>query len=190
MEMIITPLQLQGIDESKRPIVISGPCSAETEEQVINTAQQLAEKGIKIFRAGVWKPRTKPGGFEGMGEEALPWMKRVKEETGMLTATEVATPKHVELALNSGIDILWIGARTSANPFAIQELADALKGIDEMDQKLFKGVSEEELESLVNIFDKLIINLAEIEKNETRLTKEELCEIVDKIKEKEENQND
>lgn len=130
MEMIITPLQLQGIDESKRPIVISGPCSAETEEQVINTAQQLAEKGIKIFRAGVWKPRTKPGGFEGMGEEALPWMKRVKEETGMLTATEVATPKHVELALNSGIDILWIGARTSANPFAIQELADALKGID------------------------------------------------------------
>ena len=130
MEMIITSLQLQGIDESKRPIVISGPCSAETEEQVINTAQQLAEKGIKIFRAGVWKPRTKPGGFEGMGEEALPWMKRVKEETGMLTATEVATPKHVELALNNGIDILWIGARTSANPFAIQELADALKGID------------------------------------------------------------
>ena len=130
MEMLITPLQLQGIEENKRPIVISGPCSAETEEQVMNTAHQLADKGIKIFRAGVWKPRTKPGGFEGMGEEALPWMKRVKEETGMLTATEVATPKHVELSLKTGIDILWIGARTSANPFAIQELADALKGVD------------------------------------------------------------
>lgn len=130
MELQITSLNLKGIDETKRPLVIAGPCSAETEEQVMNTAHHLAEKGINIFRAGVWKPRTKPGGFEGMGEEALPWMKRVKEETGMLTATEVATPKHVELALNAGIDILWIGARTTANPFAMQELADYLKGVD------------------------------------------------------------
>lgn len=130
MELQITSLNLKGIDETKRPFVIAGPCSAETEEQVMNTAHHLAEKGINIFRAGVWKPRTKPGGFEGMGEEALPWMKRVKEETGMLTATEVATPKHVELALNAGIDILWIGARTTANPFAMQELADSMKGVD------------------------------------------------------------
>lgn len=130
MELNISPLNLSGIDETKRPLVIAGPCSAETEEQVMNTARQLAHKGIKIFRAGIWKPRTKPGGFEGKGEEALPWLKRVKEETGMLTSTEVATPKHVECALNSGIDLLWIGARTSANPFAMQELADSLKGVD------------------------------------------------------------
>lgn len=130
MELNLSPLNLNGIDATKRPLVIAGPCSAETEEQVLNTAHQLANKGIKIFRAGIWKPRTKPGGFEGKGEEALPWMARVKEETGMLTATEVATPKHVESALNAGIDILWVGARTSANPFAMQELADSLRGVD------------------------------------------------------------
>ncbi len=129
MELNLQPLQLPGV-EDKRPLVIAGPCSAETEEQVITTATQLAKNGIKIFRAGIWKPRTKPGGFEGKGIEALPWMKRVKAETGMLTATEVATPKHVESALEAGIDILWVGARTSANPFAVQELADSLKGVD------------------------------------------------------------
>jgi chorismate mutase len=91
---------------------------------------QLAGKGCHMFRAGVWKPRTKPGGFEGNGEMALPWMAAVKEETGMLLATEVATPEHVELALKYGIDILWVGARTTANPFAVQSLADALKGVD------------------------------------------------------------
>lgn len=96
----------------------------------METAKALANKGIKIFRAGVWKPRTKPGGFEGMGEEALPWLQRVKQETGMLIGTEVATPKHVEAALNAGLDMLWVGARTSANPFAVQELADSLKGVD------------------------------------------------------------
>lgn len=96
----------------------------------MNTAMQLAGKGCHIFRAGVWKPRTKPGGFEGNGEIALPWMAAVKEETGMLIATEVATPEHVELALKYGIDILWVGARTTANPFAVQSLADALKGVD------------------------------------------------------------
>ncbi len=96
----------------------------------MQTARELAMKGCHNFRAGVWKPRTKPGGFEGNGEKALPWMKQVKEETHMLLATEVATPEHVELALKYGIDILWIGARTTANPFAVQALADALKGVD------------------------------------------------------------
>ena len=96
----------------------------------MTTAKQLAGKGCHMFRAGVWKPRTKPGSFEGHGEKALPWMKRVKEETNMLVATEVATPEHVELALKYGIDVLWIGARTTANPFAVQLLADALRGID------------------------------------------------------------
>ena len=96
----------------------------------MTTANQLASKGCHMFRAGVWKPRTKPGGFEGNGEKALPWLKTVKEETGMLVATEVATPQHVELSLKYGVDILWIGARTTANPFAMQALADSLKGVD------------------------------------------------------------
>lgn len=122
------PLNLPS--DNERPIVIAGPCSAETEEQVINTARQLAKCGCHMFRAGIWKPRTKPGGFEGNGEVALPWMKEVKEETGMLTATEVATPEHVELSLKYDIDILWVGARTTANPFAMQALADSLKGVD------------------------------------------------------------
>lgn len=129
MELKLKPLNLPGI-ENKRPLVIAGPCSAETEEQVMATAKALAKNDIKIFRAGVWKPRTKPGGFEGNGEKALPWLKRVKEEAGMLIATEVATPKHVEASLNAGVDILWVGARTTANPFAVQELADSMKGVD------------------------------------------------------------
>ena len=110
--------------------IIAGPCSAETEEQVIETARALSNNGIKIFRAGIWKPRTKPGHFEGHGEKALPWMERVKKETGMLLATEVATPLHVEAALRGGIDILWIGARTTVNPFAVQDIADALRGVN------------------------------------------------------------
>ncbi len=129
MELDLQPLNLPVVD-MKRPVVIAGPCSAETEEQVMDTARDLASRGIKIFRAGVWKPRTKPGGFEGMGSAALLWLKRVKEETGMLVATEVATAKHVEECLGAGIDILWVGARTSANPFAVQEIADTLKGVD------------------------------------------------------------
>ena len=128
MELTLTPLNLPS--DHERPVVIAGPCSAETEEQVITTAYQLARKGCHMFRAGAWKPRTKPGGFEGQGEKALPWLKRVKEETHMLVATEVATSRHVEAALEHGIDILWIGARTSANPFAVQDLADSLKGVD------------------------------------------------------------
>lgn len=128
MELDLKPLDLHC--DGERPFVIAGPCSAETEEQVMTTARQLASKGCHIFRAGVWKPRTKPGGFEGNGEEALPWMKRVKEETGMAITTEVATPEHVELALKYGIDILWIGARTTANPFAMQAIADCIRGMD------------------------------------------------------------
>lgn len=128
MELELQPLALPC--DRGRPFVIAGPCSAETEEQVMTTATQLAAKGCHIFRAGVWKPRTKPGGFEGNGEKALPWLKRAKEETGMLITTEVATPEHVELALKYGIDLLWIGARTTANPFAMQALADSLKGTD------------------------------------------------------------
>ena len=129
MELELEKLQWPGV-EDRRPLIIAGPCSAETEEQVMETAKRLAERGIKIFRAGIWKPRTKPGGFEGIGVEGLPWLKAVKKETGMLVATEVATAKHVYEALKAGIDILWIGARTTANPFAVQEIADALKGAD------------------------------------------------------------
>ena len=128
MELELCPLNLPS--DNNRPIVIAGPCSAETEEQVMKTARDLAAKGCHNFRAGVWKPRTKPGGFEGNGENALPWMKQVKEETGMLVATEVAKPEHVELCMKYGIDILWVGARTAANPFAMQDLADAMKGIE------------------------------------------------------------
>ena len=128
MELELDPLHLPS--DNERPFVIAGPCSAETEEQVLDTARQVAEKGCHMFRAGVWKPRTKPGGFEGNGEKALPWLKRVKEETGMLVATEVAKPEHVELCLKYGVDILWIGARTSANPFAMQDIADSLRGVD------------------------------------------------------------
>lgn len=120
---------LPGIDD-KRPLVIAGPCSAETEEQVHATARQLADAGVKIFRAGVWKPRTKPGGFEGMGSPALKWMMDAKKETGMYMATEVATEKHVYEALKYGVDMLWVGARTVVNPFAVQEIADTLKGVD------------------------------------------------------------
>lgn len=125
----IKPIKFCGVD-SKRPVVIAGPCSAETEEQVMETAMDLAKNGVRIFRAGIWKPRTKPGGFEGVGSVGLTWLQEVKKETGMLVATEVANKQHVVEALNAGVDVLWIGARTSANPFAMQEIADSLVGAD------------------------------------------------------------
>lgn len=125
----IKPIKFCGVD-SKRPVVIAGPCSAETEEQVMETAKDLAKNGVRIFRSGIWKPRTKPGGFEGVGSVGLTWLQEVKKETGMLVATEVANKQHVEEALNAGVDVLWIGARTSANPFAMQEIADSLVGAD------------------------------------------------------------
>lgn len=121
----IKPLTLNGQPLDK-PYIISGPCSAETPEQTIDTARRLAQAGIKVFRAGIWKPRTKPGGFEGIGSPALEWMAEVKKATSMLTAVEVANKAHVEAALSHGIDILWIGARTTGNPFAVQEIADVL----------------------------------------------------------------
>ena len=125
----LQPLALPGL-ELKRPIIIAGPCSAETEEQTLETARQLAAQGVKIFRAGIWKPRTRPGAFEGVGTVGLPWLKKVKEETGMFVAVEVANAHHVYEALKFGVDMLWIGARTTANPFAVQEVADALTGVD------------------------------------------------------------
>jgi chorismate mutase len=127
--MKLDSILLPGIDP-KRPLLIAGPCSAETEEQVMKTAKQLAANGVKILRAGIWKPRTKPGGFEGVGSKGLAWLKKVKQETGMYVSTEVATQKHVYEALKFGIDLLWIGARTTANPFAVQEIAEALQGVD------------------------------------------------------------
>ena len=128
-QLDLLPIELEGVSQ-ERPLIIAGPCSAETEEQVMTTAKSLSDKGIKIFRAGIWKPRTKPGGFEGIGVEGLSWLKEVKKETGMYVATEVATAKHVYECLKADVDIVWIGARTTANPFAVQEIADALKGVD------------------------------------------------------------
>lgn len=115
-----------GGDDRHSPLVIAGPCSAESEEQVLAVAHALRDGGIGILRAGVWKPRTKPGGFEGMGSKALAWLMEAKRETGLRIATEVATGQHVKEAVEAGVDVLWIGARTSANPFAVQEIADAL----------------------------------------------------------------
>ncbi len=116
--------------KSKRPFIIAGPCSAETEGQVMATAKALAEQNIDLFRAGIWKPRTRPGSFEGVGKEGLSWLKRVKEETGLKVTTEVAKADHVYEALKYGIDVLWLGARTTVNPFSVQEIADAVSGMD------------------------------------------------------------
>jgi chorismate mutase len=114
-----------------QPLIIAGPCSAETEEQLVATAQLLAKTGkLSALRAGIWKPRTRPGEFEGIGSIGLEWLKTAKAETGLPTAVEVATAKHVEEALKAGVDILWVGARSTANPFTVQEIADALRGVD------------------------------------------------------------
>lgn len=118
------------IENPKRPFIIAGPCSAETEGQVMNTAHALAKQDIDLFRAGIWKPRTRPGSFEGVGVEGLGWLKRVKEETGLKVTTEVANASHVYAAMKYGIDVLWLGARTTVNPFSVQEIADAIEGMD------------------------------------------------------------
>ncbi|MEH0007484.1 MAG: bifunctional 3-deoxy-7-phosphoheptulonate synthase/chorismate mutase type II [Flavobacteriales bacterium] len=115
-----------------RPILIAGPCSAESEVQVLETARRLDLSRVHVFRAGIWKPRTKPGNFEGVGAVGLRWMARVREETGLRLATEVASPHHVEKALESDIDVLWLGARTTVNPFLVQEVAEALRGTDKV----------------------------------------------------------
>ena len=127
----IQPLTFPGI-ESGNPVLIAGPCSAESEQQTLDTARALSAIGVKVFRAGIWKPRTMPGGFEGVGDRGLPWLQAVKRETGMAVATEVATVEHVRAALDAGIDILWMGARTSTNPFAMQDIADAVHGHDQV----------------------------------------------------------
>ncbi|GBD86413.1 phospho-2-dehydro-3-deoxyheptonate aldolase [bacterium BMS3Abin03] len=130
LQLEITPVE-QWLGTNDKPIIISGPCSAESEVQLINTAKELAALNkIHLFRAGIWKPRTRPNSFNGVGEKGLGWLRTVKEETGLLVTTEVANRKHVELCLKYGIDILWIGARTSANPFSVQEIADVLRGTD------------------------------------------------------------
>lgn len=127
-------LQLEPISswmKVNRPVIISGPCSAETEEQMVATAKQIAATGkVHALRAGIWKPRTRPGQYEGAGEEGLKWLIRAKQETGLPVATEVANAAHVEACLKAGVDILWVGARTTVNPFSVQEVADALKGVD------------------------------------------------------------
>ena len=126
-------MRLDNIDifgDLDKPLVIAGPCSAESEEQVMQVASELAARGILFFRAGIWKPRTRPGCFEGVGKVGLPWLSRVKRELGLRVTTEVATAEHVEQALAAGIDLLWVGARTTTNPFAVQDIADALRGCD------------------------------------------------------------
>lgn len=130
LNLNIQPLE-NWISINNEPLIISGPCSAETEEQLLSTAHLLAATGkVSVLRAGIWKPRTRPGEFEGIGSIGLEWLKKAKAETGLPTAVEVATAKHVEEALAAGVDILWIGARSTANPFTVQEIADALKGVD------------------------------------------------------------
>lgn len=126
----VKKLEDWGINSIEKPLFISGPCSAETEEQVVKTAQQLKESGVQVYRAGIWKPRTRANSFEGVGSKGLEWMRTAKQETGILTSTEVAQVKHVYEALKAGVDIIWIGARTSANPFAMQEIADSLRGVN------------------------------------------------------------
>ena len=117
--------------KAKRPLIISGPCSAETREQTLETCRRIAATGlVHILRAGVWKPRTKPGSFEGVGMKGLVWMNEARQETGLPFGVEVATPKHVEAALEFGADVLWVGARTTGNPFSVQDIADALRGAD------------------------------------------------------------
>lgn len=128
--MEIAPLSVW-LKTKSIPLIIAGPCSAESEDQVITTARQLCENvNISLFRAGIWKPRTRPGLFEGLGEVALPWLKRVRDELGVPVCTEVANPYHVELALKYEIDALWVGARTTTSPFAVQEIASAVSGVD------------------------------------------------------------
>ena len=126
----IVPVSEWGFFTLPRPMTIAGPCSAESEEQVLETARGLAAWGIHVFRAGIWKPRTHPGSFEGVGAPGLKWLKKVKEETGMHVCTEVANEKHVYECLKYGVDLLWVGARTTANPFLMQEIADALRDTD------------------------------------------------------------
>lgn len=129
-DLMITPINEWGVFSENKPKIISGPCSAETLEQMEETAKGVNAIGVEVLRAGLWKPRTLPGNFEGVGEKGLSWLRSIKAKYGLKTITEVANKEHVRLCLKAGIDLLWIGARTTANPFLVQEIADALKGSD------------------------------------------------------------
>ena len=148
----IQKIELLNTLQGRCPI-IAGPCSAESQSQVLECARSLAALGVKVFRAGVWKPRTRPGNFEGAGTPALEWLAKVKAETGMAVTTEVANARHVEAALKAGIDIFWIGARTTTSPFAVQEIADALRGTDI--PVLVKNPINAELELWIGAFERL-----------------------------------
>ena len=130
--MTLQDLENNLVKELPKPLIIAGPCSAESEKQMLETAKRIKETNaeVPIFRAGIWKPRTKPNGFEGVGVIGLNWLKKVKEEYGFKTATEVANAHHVAAALEADVDILWIGARSTVNPFTVQEIAEALKGTE------------------------------------------------------------
>jgi len=149
-----------GLNTNGMPLGIAGPCSAETEQQMLDTAEGLKHKNIHVFRAGVWKPRTRPNSFEGVGEIGLEWLAKVKKQTKIPVATEVASAEHVRLAIKHGIDVLWIGARTSVNPFAVQEIADALRGSDKI--VLVKNPINPDLELWIGAMER--INQAGIKK--------------------------
>ncbi len=151
-------LQLESMSSwlptASKPVIISGPCSAETEEQMIATAKQIAATGkVHALRAGIWKPRTRPGQYEGAGTEGLTWLMQAKKETGLPVTTEVANAAHVEACLKAGVDILWIGARTTVNPFSVQEIADALKGVDI--PVMVKNPVNPDLELWIGAFERL-----------------------------------
>lgn len=153
--MALTSLSL-GDRTYSRPLVVAGPCSAESESQVVDTALALADSGVQILRAGVWKPRTKPGCFEGVGESALPWLAMAKRLTGLPVAVEVATAHHVEAAINAGIDVLWLGARTTGNPFAVQEIADKLAAMSATDVPvLVKNPMHPDIELWIGAIERL-----------------------------------
>jgi len=148
-------IELPGGAHLRRPVVIAGPCSAESEKQMMFTALALREAGVRVLRAGAWKPRTKPGGFEGFGDIALPWLTRAARSCGMASATEVATAAHVHAALSAGIDILWIGARTTANPFAVQEIADTLHACGRNVPILVKNPVSPDIELWIGAIERL-----------------------------------
>ncbi|MBO7416079.1 MAG: bifunctional 3-deoxy-7-phosphoheptulonate synthase/chorismate mutase type II [Bacteroidaceae bacterium] len=152
--MMIKTEKIRELDPMDRGFtLIAGPCSAESRQQVLECARSLSDMGVRIFRAGAWKPRTRPGNFEGWGEKALEWLREVKTETGMTVMTEVANSRHVEAALKAGIDMFWIGARTTTNPFAVQEIADSLKGTDI--PVIVKNPINTELELWIGAFERL-----------------------------------
>ena len=151
----VTIADIKPLPLPEGPYIIAGPCSAESEHQTLDTARALHKMGVNVFRAGLWKPRTLPGGFEGVGDNGLQWLQAVKRETGMIVATEVATVDHVKAAIDADIDILWIGARTAANPFAVQDIADALQGHDNV-MVLVKNPVNPDLDLWIGALQRLI----------------------------------